>query len=121
MSKLDRMINQALSEEDQVLLASHAEPGYLKQAAGLFRGSMSWVMWLVYVSAVVTFVLCTVALWKMWVSTDVLSAVKWGVVGLAMFQFAVICKNFMAAHLEANRMLREIKRVELKVSLLGAE
>ena len=121
MSKLDQMIHQALSEEDRRLLASHAEPGYLKQAMGVFRGPMSWVMWLVYVLGVVTFVLCALSLWKMWVSTDVLTAVKWGIAGLAAFQFSVVCKNFMGQHLEANRMLREIKRVELKVSLLGTE
>ena len=53
-------------------------------------------------------------------AADVLSAVKWGVAGLALFQFTVVGKGFMGAHLEANRVLREVKRVELQLALLRA-
>ena len=43
-----------------------------------------------------------------------------GVAGLALFQFTVVGKGFMGAHLEANRVLREVKRVELQLALLRA-
>ena len=118
MNKFDEMIDQALSAEDRELLARHGEPGYVTQALGMFRGPWSWVMWLINVVGGVAFVGALYALWQVYSAADVLSAVKWGVAGLVLFQFTVVGKGFMGAHLEANRVLREVKRVELQLALL---
>ena len=118
MNKIDELIGQALTEEDRALLASHGEPGYIAQAFGLFRGPMAWVMWLVNIAAGVAFLGGAYALWQMAASADALVAVKWGVGSLFLFQVTTLCKSFMGNHMEANRMLRELKRVELQVSLL---
>lgn len=32
-----------------------------------------------------------------------------------------LCKSYMGSHLEANRMLRELKRLELQVAMLRTE
>lgn len=120
MNKIDDLIGQALSDEDRALLARHGEPGYVAQAFGLFRGPLAWVMWLMYVVGGVAFVAGGYALWQSLSAAEVLAAVKWGVAALFLFQFTMLAKGFMASHLEANRMLRELKRVELQVSLLHA-
>jgi hypothetical protein len=92
MNKIDDMIGKALTEEDRALLASHGEPGYLAQAFGIFRGPMAGIMWMVNVAS--------------------------GVAALALFQVTSLCKTFMANRMEANRLLRELKRVELQVAML---
>lgn len=120
MSKLDDLVTQALSKEDQELLARHAEPGYFAQALGMFRGSWNWVMWLVYCMTLVAAVLCIFSFWQLYVSSDTLAAVKWAAAGLTLNQIVMLCKSFMGSHMETNRMLREIKRVELQVSLAHA-
>lgn len=121
MSKFDDLIGQALTEEDRALLASHAEPGYLAQAFGLFRGPMAWVMWLVNVANGASFLVGVYALWQMTNAGDPVLAVKWGVGALFLFQITTLCKTFMGNRMEVNRMLREIKRVELQLSLLRTE
>jgi hypothetical protein len=121
MSKFDDLIGQALTAEDRALLASHAEPGYLSQAFGLFRGPMAWVMWLVNVANGVSFLVGIYALWQMTNAADPLLAVKWGVGALFVFQITTLCKTFMGNRMEVNRMLRELKRVELQLSLLRAD
>ncbi len=118
MNKIDDLIGRALTEEDRALLASHGEPGYLRQAFGLFRGPMAWVMWVAYVAAFVAFVAGAYAIWRMSGASDVLVAVKWGVASLFLFQVTTMCKTFMGGRMEANRLLRELKRMELQVSLL---
>jgi hypothetical protein len=118
MSKIDEMISGALTAEDRALLASHGEAGYLAQAFGLFRGPMAAVMWLVYVTAGIAFLVGAYAFWQMWGSADALAAVKWGVVSLFLFQVAALCKSFMGNQMQANRMLRELKRMELQLALL---
>jgi hypothetical protein len=121
MSKFDDLIGQALTEEDRALLASHAEPGYLAQAFGLFRGPMAWVMWLVNAAGGIAFLVGLYALWKMVGAADAVLAVKWGVGVLVLFQITTLCKTFMGNHMEVNRMMRELKRVELQLSLLRAD
>jgi hypothetical protein len=118
VNKIDDLIGQALTEEDRALLASHAEPGYLAQAFGLFRGPMAWVMWVVNAASGVAFLAGAYAAWTMFDASDALVAVKWGVAALFLFQVTAMCKTFMANRMEANRLLRELKRVELQVSLL---
>ena len=118
MNKIDDLIGRALTEEDRALLASHGESGYLAQAFGLFRGPMAWVMWLVNVAAGVAFASGAYAIWRMFGTTEPLLAVKWGVAALFLFQVTTLCKTFMGSRMEANRLLRELKRVELQISLL---
>ncbi|HJU38758.1 MAG TPA: DUF6768 family protein [Tahibacter sp.] len=118
MNEFDERIGRALTEEDRALLASHAEPGYLAQASGLFRGPQAWTMWLLNIAGGAAFVAGVYALWKMIETTDTVLAVKWGVGVLVLFQMTALCKTFVVNRMETNRMLREIKRVELQVSLL---
>ena len=118
MSKLDELLMQALSKEDQELLARHGEPGYFAQAFGLFRGPLSWVIWMVYLVILAASVLSFYAFWQVYVSADALTAVRWATLGLVLVQIVMMGKGFMAQHLETGRMLREIKRVELQLSLL---
>lgn len=118
MNSFDDRIAQALSAEDRELLAQHAEPGYVAQAFGLFRGPWSWVLWLVNVVGGLSFLAALYALWQMAASLDALAAVKWGVAALVLFQFTMLGKLFLGSHLETNRVLREVKRVELQLALL---
>jgi len=118
MNKIDDLIGKALTEEDRALLASHSEQGYLKQAFGIFHGPMAGIMWLVNVAGGIAFLAGAYAMWRVFRTTDALVAVQWGVSALFLFQVTTLCKNFMANRMEANRLLRELKRVELQVSLL---
>lgn len=118
MDKFDEMIGRAMTDEDRALLARYGEQGYLSQALGLFRGSMGAVMRLVYVTVLASFAGAVYAFWKMTAATDATAAVQWGVGALLLFQMTALAKVYMGSHLEANRLLRELKRVELQVSML---
>mgnify|MGYP001351616401 CR=1 FL=1 len=118
MDKTDQLIEQALSAEDRELLARHGEPGYFTQAFGLFRGTLGWVAWLAYLSGLAAFAGCAYALWQTWTTSDALLAVRWGVVALLLFQCSAMLKTYLGSHMQANRMLRELKRIELQLSLL---
>jgi hypothetical protein len=121
VNKNDELIQRALAAEDRELLARHAEPGYFSQAIGLFRGSLGWVAMVSYLTAVLAFVGFGVAMWQCWVATDAVVAVRWGVLAAVLFQLSAMSKTFLGSHLEANRLLREIKRVELQLALVRSE
>lgn len=118
MNKTDDLIKQTLSAEDRDLLARHGEPGYFSQAFGLFRGALGWVVWVAYLCGIAAFAGFGVSLWRSWHATEALVAVQWGVLAIVLFQFTMIMKSFLGSHMEANRMLRELKRVELQLALL---
>lgn len=121
MDKFDEMVGRALTEEDRALLASHDQAGYVAQALGMLKGPMGAVMRLVYAVVLLTFAGAVYAFWQVVTATDPLTAVRWGVGALVLFQMTVLCKTYMGSHLEANRMLRELKRLELQVALLRRE
>jgi len=118
MDRFDEMIGRAMNEEDRALLARYGEQGYIAQAMGLFRGPMGAVMALVYASVLATFTGAVYAFWRMTAAADATAAVQWGVGALVLFQMTALAKSYMGSHMEANRMLREIKRLELQVSML---
>ena len=57
------------------------------------------------------------ALWRMSTTTDVLAAVRWGVAATVLVQSTLLAKGYLGLRMESNRLLREIKRVELQVAL----
>ncbi len=119
MNKIDDLIGRALTDEDRALLAQHSEPGYFTQALGLFRGPTAWVMWIVNAANLLAFVGGLYAIWRMFGTVEAVTAIQWGVLALFLFQVTTLSKTVMASRMEANRLVREIKRLELQVSLLS--
>ncbi len=116
MSKIDDLINETLSEEDEALLQSHgSEPGYIAQAFALFTGKLGWVMWLVAIAGLIFFVAAVYALYQVFTAEELIHALRWGVVAIIMVQLTVFLRGFMGMHFEANRVLREVKRLELRM------
>lgn len=116
MSKIDDLINESLNEEDKALLKNYeAEPGWFKQAFALFRGSLAWVMWMLMIVQILMFLLALYALWVLFTTPDLITAVRWGAVAIIMFQLHTFLRGFMGSHLEANRVLRGIARLELRL------
>jgi hypothetical protein len=118
MQHHDDMIHRALADEDRDLLARHAEPGYPAQALALFRGRLGWVTMLAYVTALAAFIGFGYTFWRAWSAEDALAAVKFGTLSVVLFQYTAMAKGFLGSHMEANRTLREMKRIELQMALL---
>lgn len=120
MDKLDEMIGRALDEEDRELLARYGQQGYMAEALGLFRGPMGSVMKLVYASVLVAFAAAVYTFWRMVTSPEISATIHWGVGTIILVQMTTLAKSYLGSHMEANRTLREIKRLELQISLLRA-
>jgi hypothetical protein len=50
-----------------------------------------------------------------------MTAVRWGTVAIIMFQLHTFLRGFMGSHLEANRVLRGIARLELRMAQSKSE
>lgn len=114
MSKLDEMINDALQTEDARLLEQYShEPGYFRQALGLFHGPLGWVMWVTFIGQLLTFAAAGVAVWRLFVTSDVLTGLRWGVLAIVLVQVSTFLRGYMGTHFEANRLQRELQRLRL--------
>lgn len=117
MSKIDDLINESLSERDEALMAElNNEPGYFRQAFGLFRGKLGWVMWLVMSSQLIVFVAAVMTIYSLFQAENAVEAVQSGVVTVILVQIMTFLRGFMGDHFEANRILRELARLELRLA-----
>ena len=120
ISNLDKAIFESLSQEEQDFLASlDEEPKYTDQALGILKGRYSFINWLTTILIFLTTIVAIYALIRFFkVSPDIAGMLKWG--GLAAYCLAgvVASKLWFAMHLQTNRVLRELKKVELQIASL---
>lgn len=121
MSKLDHAIRNALTEEDAEFLAKlEEEPGSLQQIAGIFQGPLNWIYMMFLVSAIVVGVFGVFSAWQFAVSTELRPLFYWGGVTAFCLVVLAVVRIVFFMQINTNRILREIKRLELQVALLAA-
>ena len=121
MSDLDRMIEDSLREADGHSPQLDLEPGYFAQALSLFTGRTAWVHWMIMVTQALMFiggVFCAV---KFYQADAVMEALRWGLPSVVLLVFAAIFKTALGPRMETNRLLMEIKRVELRIERMRAD
>jgi len=113
MDKVDVVIREALEGEDTDILKQTEELGFFPLVFSQFRGKLGWVAWLL------TFVQTALFLTGLWCAvrffqaTDVLPALRWGISGAVLWIFAINIKLSMMPQMQADRVIRQLKRVEL--------
>jgi len=120
MDDLDRKIEEALSAEDRAILEKFGEQGVFGQWFGVYGGAMGR---LAVLATVVTFALFLAAVycgWRFFAAAEALDAVHWGA-GTALLMMAVgYLKLWFWLRMESNRVLREVKRLELQIARANA-
>jgi uncharacterized membrane protein len=113
MNRIDRLIEEALSEEDRAIAEATAERGWFALSLDQFRGKLGWVTWVVMIVQTAMFV---AAVWcgiEFYGATDTLVAVKWGITAATLALMATVLKLSLMPQIQADRILRELRRVEL--------
>ena len=119
---LDRLILETLDAEDRAVLGELGEePGYFAQAMGLFRGKLAWVMWVMYLTNIIGAGIAIWSGWHLFQATDPVTAIRWGVVCVVSLNVGILMKGGMGVQMQNNRILRELKRVELQLARAQAK
>ena len=117
MQKLDDIIDEALHAEERDLLRQIGEePSFFHQTLGLFHGRTGWVSVLLLVVQGIAFIGGAWAAWHFFAANDVLSALRWGLPSAVLLLMSLTIKMAMWPTLEANRLMRELKRIELQIA-----
>ena len=112
-TRLDRLIEEALSAEDRRLFQSTRELGWFELGLSQFRGRLGWVTWVIMVVQVAMFLLAVWCGVNFFAATQVLPALKWGLSGATLAVMATQLKLSLMPQMQADRVIRELKRLEL--------
>ena len=118
MQDIDRMIEEALQGEEQALFRETArEPDFFSQTFGMFGGRSGWVNVVMMVVQAALFVAGLWAGWRFFGADTALSALHWGLPAAVLLLMSLIIKMGMMPELQANRMMRELKRLQLQAAV----
>lgn len=118
MQEIDRMIEEALDGEEQILFRETArEPGFFSQAFGLLGGPNGWVNVVMVVVQSALFIGGLWAGWRFFEAGSALSALHWGLPAAVLMLMSLIIKMAMMPEMQANRLMRELKRLQLQAAV----
>ncbi|MEM1134078.1 MAG: DUF6768 family protein [Pseudomonadota bacterium] len=114
MNQFDAMISETLTQEEQALMDElRHEPGYFAQAIGMLQGQNSWVNWVVLVVQTAMFL---IAVWmgiEFFNAEDTVTQLRWGLPAVTLAILAAVLKMSLMPVMQSNRILREMRRLEL--------
>ena len=117
MRDLDRMIDEALGEEESELLRRIGEPpGFLERALGLFGAGVKWMVMLMMVIQTLLFFAGLWATWNFFEAVDPVTQLRWGLPAAVLMLMALAIKLSVAPSIHANRIMCELKRIELQIA-----
>ena len=114
---LDDLIEEALDKEEvEILSRIGEEPGFFGMAFGLFSGRLGWVNILLMVVQGVTFLAGAYAAWMFFEAGDAVSQLRWGLPSAVLLILSTMIKMAMWPNIHADRLMRELKRIELQIA-----
>lgn len=115
MDYLDIRIQELLSPRDAHLLRASQPHGWMGIVRSMRQGKLAWLFWATWIAQLVFLILGVWAALNMFRAEETLEAVKWGFTGAVLLLGGLQIKLSMAPHIHAERVLRELKRVEILI------
>lgn len=116
MEKLDQLIEEALRESETPHLETFEEKGWFALGLSQFTGKLGWVTWVIMSVQVGLFVLGAFCAVRFFAQTETLGAVQWGLPALGLILMALQIKLSLMPQIQADRVILEIKRLQLLVA-----
>jgi len=122
MKDIDRMIDEAIYEEEGELLRQIGEePGFFTQLFGIFGGRTGWVNVLMMVWQTVFFIAGVWAAWMFFLAADPVTQLRWGLPAAVLLIMALMLKMMVWPSVQTNRLLREMKLIQLQLARRGGD
>jgi hypothetical protein len=120
MRNVDDLIDEALSAEERELLRSIGdEPGFIERAMGMFGAGTHWMVWFMMFGQTMFFLAGVWAAWGFFEADDPVTQLRWGLPAVVLLLASLAVKLAVAPPIHANRIMRELKRIELQIARRG--
>lgn len=119
--EIDKMIREALSQEEAKFYDQLGEQSLPEMVGGLFAGKMKW---LTVLTVVIQFFWLAAAVYcgyQFFEATDLREMMIWGAGGFLFTMSMSMLKLFHWMQMDKNALMREIKRMELQIATLSAK
>ena len=116
MQDIDSKIDDALDAEERALLRSLDEQGFFAQAVGVFGGPTGWVSGVMMAAQAVVFITGVWASWNFFEADEPVTQLRWGLPAAVLLILATMLKMALVPRMESNRLMRELKRIELQIA-----
>lgn len=120
MDDLDRKIEAALNDEDRAILARFGERGVFGQWFSVYDGAMRGMALFATILTFALFLAAVYCGWRSFGATAAIDAARWGAGALLLMVMVGFLKLWFWMRMESNRVLREIKRLELQIARANA-
>lgn len=117
MRDVDELIDEALDAEERELLRSIGdEPGFIERAMGMFGAGVHWMVAFMMVGQALLFLVGVWAAWGFFEATDPVAQLRWGLPSAVLLLASLEVKLAVAPAIYTNRLMRELKRIELQLA-----
>jgi hypothetical protein len=121
MRDLDRMIEEALGEEESELLRTvSGNPSFFERALGMFGAGVAWTIALMMVIQSALVIAGVWAGWNFFEASEPVAQLRWGLPAAVLLLMSLIIKLAVASTVDHNRLVRELKRLELQIARMRA-
>ena len=118
MSDIDAQIRQALTEEERQLIDDSTNQAGLFELLGMsFRGKQAWITWYMWIMGFIIFFLGLYFLSLFFAADDLKTSLAWALAIIACLSVMIVIKVLSWQHLTKLEIMREIKRLELRLLL----
>jgi hypothetical protein len=121
MEDIDKIIKEALSEEEAKFYEDLNEPAILDKLGEIYKGRMGWLAMLMNVIMLLLFALFIYALIQFLNTTDTLELIRWAATGMFSILALGILKLYFWMQMDKNDLQRELKRIELQIAVLSGK
>lgn len=118
MQDIDEKIRQALTKEDQQIIAELDRGTGLFELIGMsFKGKQAWLMYITYAAGLAVFLLLVYFSIRYFDTADVKGSLTWAL-GIITCMFMISLVKIMAwQQMLKLELLRELKRLEMRLML----
>ncbi len=118
---IDKLIKETLTQEEAKFYEELNEQNLFQMVGGLYHGKLKWIMIMVNIVMVGMFgcvIYCAIQFFETDVTNEL---IKWAVLGAFCMMSVGMLKMFAWMQMDKNGVIRELKRLELQVSILSSK
>lgn len=121
MNNIDEQIRKALTEEDQKAIDEiNSAPGLFEMISLTFKGNQAWIMYYIYFVGLAVTAAGVYFIVQYLGTSDIKSSLDYALLIITCLFVIAILKIFSWQQMQKMELLREIKRLEMRI-MLAAE
>ena len=121
MEDIDKMIREALSEDEAQFYEELNEPDVLNKLGEVYKGRLGWLAMLMNLVMLLLFIVFIYSLISIIGVSDTPELIRWATFGILSLMGIGILKLYFWMQMDKNDLKRELKRIELQIAALSGK